>query len=112
MNAADEKLVSWFKNSVKKIEPPGRPTHAAPSPARHGDCKNTQSPRRLPSPATKRARDLRSCPRSFDFVRVAHFARDGGQRRSGRQVCDHFYEQLLTQYTNRLLTKGFDYSVS
>ncbi len=31
---------------------------------------------RLPYPASKRARDLinRSCPRSFDFVRVAHFA--------------------------------------
>src|SRR6266852_2534926 len=56
------------------MEPPKTPTHAAPSPARHGGCKNTQPPRRLPSPATKRARDLGSCPRSFDFVRVAHFA--------------------------------------
>src|SRR6266446_8481558 len=38
---------------------------AAPSPARHGGCKNTQPPRRLPSPATQRARDLSeraSCP--------------------------------------------------
>src|SRR6266849_990230 len=40
------------------MEPPKTPTHAAPSPARHGGCKNTQPPRRLPSPATKRARDL------------------------------------------------------
>src|SRR5437899_5843459 len=31
----------------------------APSPARHGGCKKTrQPPRRLPSPATERARDL------------------------------------------------------
>jgi hypothetical protein len=46
------------------------PTHAAPSPARHGGCKRTQPPRRLPSPATKRARDLQKEPVAL-FLRVS-----------------------------------------
>src|SRR5712692_1324535 len=35
-------------------------SQAAPSPARHGGCKKkSQPPRRLPSPTTERARDLK-----------------------------------------------------
>src|SRR5579864_3323365 len=67
---------------------------AEPSPARHGVCKNTQPPRRLPSPVTERARDLRSWARSFDFVRVAHFARPsclGDAARAHNRAADEYF---------------------
>src|SRR5713101_3658177 len=61
------------------MEPPGTPTHAIPSPARHGGCKNTQPPRRSPSPATKRARDLRSC---LSYLSPANHSDSSGLSRS------------------------------
>src|SRR5216684_7077482 len=86
-------LVSGVRNSLKTIEPTREANarctltrasrrlqkHATAAPlalSRNSAGEGSSRKSRLAYPASKRARDLnnRICPKSFDFVRVAHFA--------------------------------------
>ena len=70
---------------------------------------------RLPSPWTGRGIQARAqnryrlrwreAPRSFDFVRVAHFAQGDSKHGLGRQERDHSYDQLLTQDTRTTVSR-------
>ena len=90
-------LVSSVGNSLKKIRPrPGRQLALHPHPLVTAVAKPRN--RRAACSLPLRGRGaLESCARSFDFVRVAHFAQADSKRGSGRQERDHFYDQLLTQ---------------
>src|SRR5229473_6376194 len=67
---------------------------------------------RLPYAGSKRARDLRSCARPFDFVRVAHFAQTVSADRAGRSAITRTTNFQLPTSNFQLPTSNFQLPTS